>query len=137
MDKKNEDIFVKFQAFSFGRLTDAANVISQLTRYRIDPADFVAAVRDKQEFQREAKLAEVAERGKTERRAEKERRSWNSRAPKCPDCNTPLSLRPIRVKQCNRNRFGYKSHWICPHCVWEQYSVNPIEEEVKPYLREA
>ena len=129
MNQKAEDILTKLEAFPFGRLQDAASIITFLERHNISPAEFVEAVRAKKE-KKERQIQE------TEVRREKAQKQWQQKAPRCPDCGMKLSIRPIRAKQQKQNRFGWRSHWYCMRCAWEQYSVEPVETEIKNYMEE-
>lgn len=129
MDQKTENILTKLEAFSFGRLQDAANIITFLDRHNIKPAEFVEAVRAKKE-EKERRIKE------TEVRIERAERQRKQQAPKCPDCGAALRIREIRAKHQKQNRLGWRSHWFCPACAWEQYSKNDVQTELQKHMKQ-
>ncbi len=58
---------------------------------------------------------------------------WLRIAPTCPACGSLFNLKPIRIKQGNANKFGYKSQWYCvdDNCAYEEFSTKPYTELFK------
>lgn len=133
---KDTNILNNLQAFSFGRLQDTANVITVLQRHKIDPADFVEAVRQEKENQKARIEKESKEARKKAEQVQKAEQKWQQQAPKCPDCGVALRIREIRAKHQKQNRFGWRSHWFCPACAWEQYSKNDVQTELQKHMKQ-
>ncbi len=136
MDNKHQEILDTLQAFSPGRISDAANLIRLLERRGIDQKDFLEAVRQKKEEQARAVDDSVSAQGQEgQGRPCRSRGKRTGQTPGCPECGVKLSLRSIPVKQGRQNRFGWQSHWICPKCLWEQYSTASVQEEYEKHVR--
>jgi hypothetical protein len=49
--------------------------------------------------------------------------------PMCPDCEIEMHLRLITCKHGPKNRFGWRSSWMCPNdeCCYETFSKKDLQ----------
>ena len=51
--------------------------------------------------------------------------------PLCPECATPLQLLPVNDTLATQTGDDSKTVWLCRACLYERFSTNTIEEELK------
>jgi len=106
-----------FSAFGFGMLQDIATAVKIMKREGVSSEEFV-------EYVEEQKRRHVKDSAKMKARREAEIR----KLPKCPECKTPMVLRPAGEDPSEG------SHWTCPKCRFGRYDARPlsqIQEELR------
>jgi len=101
----------KLKAFRFGQLQDCVTILKILERNGLDPGDLVRWV-DEEKKRRVEIRADM----------EKRRKKFEAQIPRCPDCKTPMVLRPAGESPEDG------SHWTCPKCRFGRYDPRPVEE---------
>ena len=51
--------------------------------------------------------------------------------PRCPECTALLSLLPVNDSPSTQTNDDSKCVWLCRACLYERFSTNTIEEELK------
>lgn len=64
-----------------------------------------------------------------------ERKEWNEKAKKCPECGAAMMLYEVPFPKGPRNLYGYKTLWQCRNqrCLFEEYSEWDLETALKAY----
>lgn len=55
--------------------------------------------------------------------------------PNCPECGLPLRMRVIETPKGPGNVYGWRSALYCATCMWEQFSLNTIEDWLRIYKK--
>lgn len=59
----------------------------------------------------------------------------------CKDCKIPMKILPVNSGPGDQvgedeNGVPYKSQWICPRCLYAEYSIKAGNEEAIAYIKE-
>jgi len=60
--------------------------------------------------------------------AAKQKEEVEKLLPRCPECGSAFYVRSITIPEGPGNLYGYKSHWFCSSCIYEEYSVDEFPE---------
>ncbi len=114
-----EYIREKIAAFTPARIQEFSTLLMILSKANISPS----------EFHLYASAVKKGILNVSSARA----RHWLRIAPTCPACGSLFNLKPIRIKQGNANKFGYKAQWYCvdDDCAYEEFSTRPYTELFK------
>ena len=117
--QRMEYIESKLNAYSSARIQEFSSLLVLLGSLNISPS----------EFHLYASAVKQGILNVSSARA----RHWLRIAPTCPVCGSLFNLKPIRIKQGNANKFGFKSLWYCvdDNCAYEEFSTRPYTELFK------
>jgi hypothetical protein len=128
-DKRYNEIKELLSAYTVSRLYEASVVLRNCFKNVIDFDEFLEfAVLQADVFRihRKKKLQDRIDNEGYEPLA------WAGNR-RCPDCGKTLSLLGRLPPLGPRNLKGYKTHWVCQFCYWEEYSLNTKYEELEKY----
>ncbi len=120
MSNEKRDGIQFLSAFSPGRLSDAVKIWRICEKHGISKEELYSLAKNPPDSWNET--SEGEELSRPFRR--------------CPDCGTMANLRHIKEPHGPANRFGYRSHWFCFFCGWEEYSIESVPAQIKKFQRQ-